>query len=80
MSAPEVQKRLAENACRRSATSPGVPRQGGALLQGIAYCGRCGRRMALRYSGHQGEYPVYHCEEDWMRRVPSRVWWEIWVA
>jgi DNA invertase Pin-like site-specific DNA recombinase len=65
------QKRLAENACRRSATSPGVPRQGGALLQGIAYCGRCGRRMALRYSGQQGEYPVYHCEEDWMRRRES---------
>jgi len=31
-----------------------------ALLQGIACCGRCGRRMALHYSGPRGDYPVYH--------------------
>jgi hypothetical protein len=24
--------------------------------------------MILHYSGHHGEYPVYHCDEDWMRR------------
>lgn len=39
----------------------GVPREGKALLQGIALCGRCGRRMQLRYSGPQGEFPVYRC-------------------
>jgi hypothetical protein len=40
---------------------PGVPREGKALLQGIAICGRCGRRMQLRYSGPQGDFPVYRC-------------------
>jgi DNA invertase Pin-like site-specific DNA recombinase len=39
----------------------GVPREGKALLQGIALCGRCGRRMQLRYSGPQGDFPVYRC-------------------
>ena len=39
----------------------GVPRQGKALLQGIAICGRCGRRMQLHYSGPQGDFPVYRC-------------------
>ena len=40
---------------------PGVPREGQALLQGIAICGRCGRRMQRRYSGPQGDFPVYRC-------------------
>jgi hypothetical protein len=42
----------------------GVPRDGKALLQGIVRCGRCGRRMSLRYSGPQGEHPVYRCGVD----------------
>ena len=33
---------------------PAWPRQGSALLQGIATCGRCGRRMSLRYTGPNG--------------------------
>ncbi len=43
---------------------PGVVRQGQALLQGIALCGRCGRHMMLRYSGPQGTFPVYHCQAN----------------
>lgn len=42
----------------------GVPRKGQALLQGIARCGRCGALLHLRYSGPQGEYPVYECSND----------------
>ncbi|MDE5457541.1 hypothetical protein GWE18_32900 [Bradyrhizobium sp. CSA112] len=34
------------------------------LLQGIAICGRCGRRMRLRYSAPNGDYPVYCCRSD----------------
>jgi hypothetical protein len=41
-----------------------VPRQGNALLQGIAICTRCGRRMGLHYSGQTGHYPVYLCRAD----------------
>ncbi|MBV8830868.1 MAG: recombinase family protein [Acidobacteriaceae bacterium] len=43
---------------------PGAVRQGQALLQGIALCGRCGRQMWLRYSGPQGTFPVYQCQAD----------------
>src|SRR6202035_1016531 len=42
----------------------GVPRKGSALLQGIAIRGRCGRRMSLRYTGPNGDYPVYCCRVD----------------
>ena len=44
--------------------TPARPRKGSALLQGIAICGRCGRRMSLRYTGPNGDYPVYCCRSD----------------
>lgn len=55
------QARLQANQSRYDADHPGVPRQGHALLQGLVRCGRCGGRMRLRYSGPQGQYPVYEC-------------------
>lgn len=58
------QRRLADNLNRYDADHAGVPRKGAALLQGIAVCGRCGRRMTLRYTGPQGDYPVYCCRAD----------------
>ena len=58
------QARLAGNVARHAEGRPGVPRKGGALLQGVAVCGRCGRRMGVRYSGPRGSYPVYHCAAD----------------
>jgi DNA invertase Pin-like site-specific DNA recombinase len=58
------QKRLAGNVASHAAERPGAPRRGWALLQGIAVCGRCGRRMALRYSGPHGDYPLYQCIAD----------------
>ena len=58
------QQRLADNTSRYAAGHTGVPRQGSALLQGIAVCGRCGRRMSLRYTGPKGDYPVYCCRAD----------------
>ncbi len=53
--------RLQANRTWFDAGGQGVPRDGTALLQGIALCGRCGRRMQLRYSGPQGDFPVYRC-------------------
>ena len=58
------QRRMSDNASRYQTGHPGVPRQGSALLQGIAICGRCGRRMSLRYSGPRANYPVYCCRSD----------------
>jgi DNA invertase Pin-like site-specific DNA recombinase len=59
----ENQRRIAENAqasgadCRRSAA-----REGPGLLQGVAVCGRCGRRMGVRYHQRKaGLVPTYYC-------------------
>src|SRR5205814_7475344 len=43
------QERLAANRARSEAA--GAVRQGPSLLGGILRCGRCGRRMAVAYSG-----------------------------
>jgi hypothetical protein len=58
------QRCLADNTNRYAAGHAGAPRRGSALLQGIAVCGRCGRRMSLRYTGPNGDYPVYCCRAD----------------
>ncbi len=58
------QRRMASNINRYETGHAGVPRKGSALLQGIAICGRCGRRMSLRYTGPNGDYPVYCCRSD----------------
>jgi DNA invertase Pin-like site-specific DNA recombinase len=57
-------RQLADNVGHYDAGRPGAPRKGNALLQGIVSCGRCGRRMCLRYSGPNGDYPVYACVAD----------------
>lgn len=57
-------RQLADNVGRYDAGRPGAPRKGNALLQGIVSCGRCARRMCLRYSGPHGDYPVYVCVAD----------------
>ena len=44
----------------RGGSSRSAP-QGLALLQGIAVCGRCGRRMSVHYTGPNGDYPGYVC-------------------
>jgi DNA invertase Pin-like site-specific DNA recombinase len=52
--------RLAANAAR--AETPGVVRAGSALLSGLARCGRCGRRMTVRYHLRGGTTkPEYVC-------------------
>jgi len=52
--------RLAANAAR--AETPGVVRAGSALLSGLARCGRCGRRMTVRYHLRaQATAPEYVC-------------------
>lgn len=38
----------------------GALREGNALLQGLATCGRCGRRLAVHYQGANST-PGYHC-------------------
>ncbi len=50
-------ERLRQNG-QQSQWTKGAPRSGLALLQGIAFCGRCGRRLRTRYSNQ----PAYVCE------------------
>ena len=54
------QKRLAQNIRPRPHQSGGAVREGAALLQGLAVCGYCGRRLAVHYSGRYSA-PGYHC-------------------
>lgn len=58
------QQRLEDNRNDYEAGHRGAARKGAALLQGIAICGRCGRRMTLRYSGPRADYPIYCCRAD----------------
>jgi len=65
------QAQLAANRNRYPEERPGAPRKGQALLQGIIRCGRCGARMRLRYSGPQGNFPVYECVYAQTQQFPK---------
>ncbi|MDO0929881.1 recombinase family protein [Streptomyces sp. TG1A-8] len=66
-----TQTRLAELAaahgteCRAS-----PPREGAALLQGVVSCGKCGRRMTVRYQHYKGTgKPIYLCQSEGIRNA-----------
>jgi DNA invertase Pin-like site-specific DNA recombinase len=41
------------------------PREGPALLQGLLLCGRCGKRMTVRYHSRRGKlFPDYVCQRE----------------
>ncbi len=48
---------------RTNAIVSGPAREGCALLQGLVLCGRCGRRMTVRYTGNGGIIPQYECRK-----------------
>jgi DNA invertase Pin-like site-specific DNA recombinase len=60
------QKTLLGNAAARGADrAAGPAREGTALLQGLAVCGRCGRRMTVAYHARGGtEIPDYQCMRE----------------
>ncbi|MGH2872482.1 MAG: recombinase family protein [Solirubrobacteraceae bacterium] len=54
--------RIAANTRPRAHQAEGAVREGSALLQGIAVCGRCGRKLKVHYQGRRGhQSPAYHC-------------------
>jgi len=66
----ENQQKLQSNAtqyrCQRQRTPP---REGPALLQGLAICGRCGHRMFVTYHKRRGHlYPDYICSAEALLR------------
>jgi len=56
------QERLAKNTRPRphKKSGGGAVREGSALLQGLAICGHCGRRLRTHYRGRNSS-PGYHC-------------------
>jgi DNA invertase Pin-like site-specific DNA recombinase/predicted DNA-binding transcriptional regulator AlpA len=54
------QERLTSNAPPSAGEAAGVPREGSALLQGLARCGRCGRKLHVYYQGDNST-PGYYC-------------------
>ncbi|HTS54002.1 MAG TPA: recombinase family protein, partial [Burkholderiales bacterium] len=54
------QKRLGNNIRPQAHQAAGAVREGNALLQGLAVCGHCGRRLHTHYRGNFSA-PGYHC-------------------
>ncbi len=54
------QARIAANTRPQRHQSGGAVREGSALLQGLASCGHCGRRLRSHYRGSNAT-PGYHC-------------------
>jgi DNA invertase Pin-like site-specific DNA recombinase len=54
------QARLDSNTRPQPHQAGGAVREGSALLQGIATCGHCGRRLHVHYRGRNSA-PGYHC-------------------
>lgn len=66
----ENQRRLRENSqARGSDRKRSPPREGPALLQGLAICGVCGERMTVRYNLRNGKLlPTYTCQKRGIER------------
>ena len=61
------QERLKQN--RALPDTPGAPKRGAALLQGLVVCGKCGHRMSTLYKTNQR--PSYYCNEYWRSDLPE---------
>ncbi len=68
------QKILLGNAAARGTDrAAGPAREGTALLQGLAICGRCGRRMTVAYHNRGGtEVPDYQCMRECISNAGPR--------
>ena len=61
----ENERQLRDNAQAYGAERRGAPREGLALLQGLATCGVCGRSMTVRYhTRKRRQYPYYMCDRE----------------
>lgn len=66
------QQTLAANIQAYSSNRRTPPREGSALLQGIAICGVCGRRMTVCYHQYSRLVPAYKCERDMIEEGQAR--------
>jgi DNA invertase Pin-like site-specific DNA recombinase len=57
-----IREQIRKNAPAPKSQASSVPREGSALLQGLARCGKCGRSMHVNYHGQGAvSYPYYIC-------------------
>lgn len=59
------QTRISQNTRPRPHQAAGAVREGAALLQGLATCGSCGRRLRVYYQGRHST-PGYYCASNQM--------------
>lgn len=57
------QSRISQNTRPRPHQAEGAVREGAALLQGLATCGRCGRKLRVYYQGRNSS-PGYYCASN----------------
>jgi DNA invertase Pin-like site-specific DNA recombinase len=58
-----IQSRIAKNTRPLPHKAAGAVREGSALLQGLATCGKCGRRLRVYYQGKCSS-PGYYCSSN----------------
>jgi len=63
-----IQKQLRSNMTKCRHGEPGPAREGSALLQGLAYCGKCGRKMSVAYHGKNRRFSQFVCSRVWSDR------------
>jgi DNA invertase Pin-like site-specific DNA recombinase len=61
----QAEQMLSRNAQSRG--GHGVARGGSALVAGLIWCRRCGRRMNVSYSGDRLSYGRYRCDQENLR-------------
>ena len=57
----ENRQLMADNIAKGGGQSSGAIKKGRALLSGLLRCGRCGRKLQVRYSGTGGQVARYIC-------------------
>lgn len=68
----QTQARLLANA-RPRGEGGGAAREGSALLQGLVRCGKCGRKMTVKYSGPNGRTHTYLCAHTYHLQATSGI-------
>ena len=69
----ENERQLRDNAQSYEGKRRSPPREGPALLQGLAICGLCGRNMTVRYHTRKGrQYPEYVCSREGIETASAK--------
>lgn len=67
------ERQLRDNAQSYEGKRRSPPREGPALLQGLAVCGVCGRNMTVRYYTRKGRpFPQYECSRQGIESASAR--------